>query len=125
MSLQLMQQIVASTILAAILTLVAWFVLGLVAPRPHAMTAEEAEWDYTEGSAAIDFDLSIVVPAYNESQRLPLMLDAAFKYLNTRKDLRLELIVVDDGSRDGTSRVAADYARQRNQPGNPMRVLRL
>jgi dolichyl-phosphate beta-glucosyltransferase len=49
--------------------------------------------------------LSIVVPAYNEAARLGTTLRAILDYLNdTGEDA--ELIVVDDGSRDGTAAVA-------------------
>lgn len=46
-------------------------------------------------------DLSIVIPAYNEDQRLPKTLDSIFRYLRT-KPYRAEIIVVDDGSTDQT-----------------------
>lgn len=46
-------------------------------------------------------DLSIVIPAYNEAGRLTDTLLKTWKYFLT-KDLKLELIVVDDGSTDTT-----------------------
>jgi glycosyltransferase involved in cell wall biosynthesis len=46
-------------------------------------------------------DLSIVIPAYNEESRLPKTLDAIFAYLQSRP-FRAEILVVDDGSSDGT-----------------------
>jgi dolichyl-phosphate beta-glucosyltransferase len=49
-------------------------------------------------------ELSIVIPAYNEEARLPETLRKIDRYLGGRK-LRYELILVDDGSRDGTLRV--------------------
>jgi glycosyltransferase involved in cell wall biosynthesis len=49
--------------------------------------------------------LSIVVPAYNEAARLGTTLRGIFDYLN-RNEEDAELIVVDDGSRDGTTVVA-------------------
>jgi glycosyltransferase involved in cell wall biosynthesis len=62
--------------------------------------------------------LSVVVPAYNEARRLetslPLLADVA-------ADVGAELIVVDDGSEDGTSEVAA--ARLAGLPG--AKVVRL
>lgn len=46
--------------------------------------------------------LSVVVPAYNERGRLRKTLEAMRDYLDGRS-LNYEIIVVDDGSRDGTS----------------------
>lgn len=54
--------------------------------------------------------LSIVIPAYNEAGRLGLTLTTILSYLNERRD-RTELIVVDDGSTDGTAAVAEDAMR--------------
>jgi dolichyl-phosphate beta-glucosyltransferase len=63
-------------------------------------------------------ELSVVVPAYNEERRLELGLRRALDYL-ARRGTPYELLVVDDGSRDGTSQVAATFASQ------GVRVLRL
>lgn len=52
--------------------------------------------------------LSIVVPAFNEEQRLPATLQRMAEYLATR-DFSFELIVVDDGSRDQTRQVVRDF----------------
>lgn len=45
--------------------------------------------------------LSIVIPAYNEAHRLPASLERLRAYVEMRSD-RVEVIVVDDGSSDGT-----------------------
>ena len=50
-------------------------------------------------------DLSVVIPAYQESQRLPPTLERIRDYLETRA-LSWEVIVVDDGSTDGTAEAA-------------------
>lgn len=53
--------------------------------------------------------LSIIVPAYNEADRLPATLRAMLRFLN--EDGRdAEVIVVDDGSTDTTSAVVRDLA---------------
>ncbi|MBL8860886.1 MAG: glycosyltransferase family 2 protein [Planctomycetes bacterium] len=46
-------------------------------------------------------DLTIVLPAYNEALRIGATIDKVLAYAQGRFD-RLELIVVDDGSTDGT-----------------------
>jgi glycosyltransferase involved in cell wall biosynthesis len=49
--------------------------------------------------------LSLVIPAYNEAARLGASLARAFAYLNAQ-GYESEVVVVDDGSTDGTVRVA-------------------
>ena len=56
--------------------------------------------------------LSIVVPAYNEQDRLPDTLTAIADYLKMR-DFSHELLVVDDGSRDSTRDVVREFAASR------------
>lgn len=48
-------------------------------------------------------DLSVVIPAYNEESRIERTLKRIQEYLSGRK-LAFEVLVVDDGSRDGTAR---------------------
>jgi dolichyl-phosphate beta-glucosyltransferase len=55
--------------------------------------------------------LSIVVPAYNEERRLPQTLPRIVDFLETR-DYPAEVIVVDDGSADGTVEVVERLAAQ-------------
>lgn len=47
--------------------------------------------------------LSVVVPSYNETGRILLMLTEAIKYLESAFPQKWEIIIVDDGSRDGTT----------------------
>jgi glycosyltransferase involved in cell wall biosynthesis len=49
--------------------------------------------------------ISIIVPAYNEAARIGKSLRTILEYLNEYEE-RAELIVVDDGSSDGTAQVA-------------------
>jgi dolichyl-phosphate beta-glucosyltransferase len=51
--------------------------------------------------------LSIVIPAYNEASRLPPTLRRIRDYLDGRPD-SYEILVVDDGSSDGTAEAARD-----------------
>jgi dolichyl-phosphate beta-glucosyltransferase len=48
--------------------------------------------------------LSVVVPCFNEEQRLPRTVEQIERYLDAKKD-PYELILVDDGSTDGTRQV--------------------
>jgi len=53
--------------------------------------------------------LSVVIPAYNEAARLPQTLARICAYL-ARRPAPAEVIVVDDGSRDGTAQVVETLA---------------
>ncbi|XP_063635905.1 dolichyl-phosphate beta-glucosyltransferase [Cydia splendana] len=59
-------------------------------------------------------NLSVVVPAYNEEERLPPMLEEALEHLENRvtdyPNYNYEIIVVSDGSKDKTVKVAERYA---------------
>ena len=59
-------------------------------------------------------ELSIVIPAYNEEKRLPRTLVQIRDYFCRTKLAAedLEILVVDDGSTDGTVRVAEEWSRQ-------------
>ncbi len=56
------------------------------------------------------FTLSIVIPAYNESKTLPLVLDriAGVRLVH---DIQKEIIIVDDCSTDSTQEVAKNYIK--------------
>jgi len=57
-------------------------------------------------------ELSIVVPCYNEEERLPRTIEQIERYF-AGKPIAYELILVDDGSSDGT-RLVQDAAAARN-----------
>ncbi|XP_030491453.2 uncharacterized protein LOC115707581 [Cannabis sativa] len=62
--------------------------------------------------------LSLIVPAFNEEHRLPVALEEMMNYLQQRaakdKSFSFEVVIVDDGSADGTKRVAFEYVRKYN-----------
>lgn len=60
---------------------------------------------------AAPFELSIVIPSFNEEGRLPTTLDAISKYIRAR-GCPTEVIIVDDGSQDRTAAVAESYHGQ-------------
>jgi glycosyltransferase involved in cell wall biosynthesis len=66
--------------------------------------------------------LSVVIPAYNEEARLGGSLRAAGAWL-ARLGRPAEIVVVDDGSRDGTAAAAEDAAAAA-PPGVAVRLLR-
>ena len=56
----------------------------------------------------MDISISIIIPAYNEENRISGYLDTILTYLNTEKYL-YEIIIVDDGSTDATASVVNNY----------------
>ena len=51
--------------------------------------------------------ISIVIPCYNEEESLPLFYAEMCKVMEEmREQVDFELILVDDGSRDGTLRIS-------------------
>jgi glycosyltransferase involved in cell wall biosynthesis len=54
--------------------------------------------------------ISVVIPAYNEESRLPQTLERIAAYLNSQDFDFREIVVVDDGSRDGTVALAKAFA---------------
>lgn len=78
-------------------------------------------------SAPASVYLSLVVPAYNEVERLPIMLDETLEYLHNRKQndpsFTYEVLVVDDGSKDITSTIAGTYVKKEGV--DTMRLLTL
>jgi dolichyl-phosphate beta-glucosyltransferase len=77
-------------------------------------------------------DLTIVIPAFNETERLPEMMAATIKHLTTtttttisttvfagglkgkkqKKERSFEILIIDDGSRDGTSSTGLQLAHK-------------
>jgi dolichyl-phosphate beta-glucosyltransferase len=72
------------------------------------------------GTASPPLDLSIVIPAFNESERLPETLRALQAFLDGC-ERRVEVIVVDDGSRDDT----ATQVRRYESVDSRFRLIRL
>lgn len=72
---------------------------------------------YSDGSVkeSSDISLSVVIPAYNEEKRISIMLDDAIGFLqgwSSKNGKSYEVIVVDDGSKDGTAEVCMQYYKK-------------
>src|SRR5271157_5221884 len=70
-----------------------------------------------------DLTYSFIIPAYNESERLRTSLPKVLDYSHQQR-LQAEIIVVNDGSTDGTAKVVRNFAAKNPQvhllenPGN-------
>ena len=58
-----------------------------------------------------DIDLSIIVPVYNVEEYLPVCIDSLLQ----QHDIRLEIILIDDGSTDRSGAIADRYAEKDNR----------
>lgn len=71
--------------------------------------------DFPSVEDAPTVHLSVIIPAYNEEQRLPKMLEECMSFLEEKaKDdtFTYEVIVVSDGSSDGTVSLALKYSKR-------------
>ena len=80
-----------------------------MAQQNHAATHFSAPDAVAPGRATLLHGVSVVVPAYNEEHGLRGVLEQLLAMLATLP-LPSELIVVDDGSVDGTAAIAATFA---------------
>ena len=81
---------------------------------------------YNGAASKLDVELltySIVIPAYNESQRIQATLEKVLAYVS-KMGWTAEVIVVNDGSRDATPAIVREWARRNpivrlvENPGN-------
>jgi glycosyltransferase involved in cell wall biosynthesis len=56
--------------------------------------------------------LSIIIPAYNEQELLPICVDSV---LAATQDISCEILIVDDGSSDQTLNIASDLAKHNSK----------
>ncbi len=56
--------------------------------------------------------VSLIIPAYNEENRLPIFLQSVVMYANKHPEQISEVIIVDDGSTDQTAEVAKSHIAQ-------------
>ena len=106
----------ASVLVSFLIILLFWIIQNSKKPRAALNDSENTFEDLISGKVQIwpsihdppTFKTSVIIPAYNESKRLPLMLKEALKYLQEKisRGDTFEIIIVDDGSKDDTSAVA-------------------
>jgi dolichyl-phosphate beta-glucosyltransferase len=77
-------------------------------------TTKLNDWFERQEAVAASIELSVVVPAYNEERRLPPTLINMIDFFD-RLGLSYEVLVVDDGSSDGTSEIVRKFERVREQ----------
>ena len=82
----------------------------------HALFLLGAEHKFPSLNDSSSISLSIVIPAYNEENRLPSMIDETIDFLEERAAqssmFKYEMIIVDDGSKDKTTNVGLSYTKK-------------
>jgi dolichyl-phosphate beta-glucosyltransferase len=59
-------------------------------------------------------DISIVIPAYNEENRIVATLNKIYNYLK-QKQFEFEIIIVDDGSKDKTRQIVENFEKENKE----------
>lgn len=54
------------------------------------------------------YQISIIIPTYNERENIPILLEEIFSIIGTLHDIDLEVIIVDDNSPDETGKIAEE-----------------
>ncbi|KAF8581536.1 glycosyltransferase family 2 protein [Ramaria rubella] len=97
--------------------------LILVSVSPHLLAASPTEKQYVSAksptkpiplpslSDEASIDLSVIIPAYNETERLTPMLEVTLTHLLGHPSRSYELVIVDDGSKDATVSLALSLAQ--------------
>lgn len=114
--------LLASCLVGLVLSL--YLVVLLLSNNPRKAFANELQYrSIKDGSVVheplpnIDDDssdgieLSVVIPSYNETSRIKIMLEEAISFLQNEMKGKWEIIIVDDGSSDGTSEYCMDLAK--------------
>jgi hypothetical protein len=87
------------------ITLFLWIITAYLAWRAERIYQQLPEIPLTEEIASLP-SLSIIIPARNEAEVLPVLLNSLFEQ---RYPSSLEIIVVDDNSLDETGRIAESF----------------
>ena len=67
--------------------------------------------------------LSVIIPAFNEEQRLPNTLEQVLAFLHDQP-YRSEILIVENASQDNTYQVAKQFAQDHNSADLPIEVIR-
>ena len=59
--------------------------------------------------------VSIIIPAYNEEESLPLLYDRLTKVISSMKNYEFEMLFINDGSKDKTLQIIKQYRAKDNR----------
>lgn len=133
--LTLLGYLLGIAVTAVVILCVAIYVSSETYPRNNVYESEKFYIDVSTGKK-LEFpsitdaptkSLSVVIPAYNEEKRLPVMMNECLNYLEGRikqdSSFTYEVILVDDGSKDKTTEVGQSYCK--NYGCDKIRILTL
>ena len=63
----------------------------------------------------MNYDVSLIITTYNEEKYLPILLDSIN---NQKTDFKMEIIIIDDSSTDGTLNIISQYEKFIRGGGN-------
>ena len=61
------------------------------------------------------YNLSIIIPLYNEEKRIVYCLQILNNFLQNKKKFNIETIFVDDGSNDNTAKIIKKFIKKNNK----------
>ena len=59
--------------------------------------------------------ISIIIPAYNEGESLPMLYDRLEKLMSSMQNYEFEILFVNDGSKDKTIQLIKEYREKDNR----------
>jgi len=96
-----------------------WYIAAKLATSVIVLTwnfLANKNWTFTEKGRAAEFpdqyayEVTVIIPALNEEKRIGTTIEAVHRHFASR-NMKREIIVVDDGSRDNTSGVVTELAK--------------
>jgi dolichyl-phosphate beta-glucosyltransferase len=75
-----------------------------------------------KNSDSFPFELSLVIPAYNEEKRIEKTLHEAKKYFDDEINISWELIIANDGSKDNTQKIAEKFLHDQKIAGKVLSI---
>lgn len=70
-------------------------------------------------------EVTVVIPCYNETKRLGKMFEECIEYLVANYNDEFEILIIDDGSKDGTDKYAIKLANEYKLPPHTLKVVNL
>nr|WOG36122.1 uncharacterized protein [Candida metapsilosis] len=124
-----------------VLSAIVYATLVILSHKPRLPTSSESYYK-TNDTSNKDYDLppridstspkrvpkveiSIVIPCYNETKRLGKMMSEATEFLEQHYHKNYEIVIVDDGSSDGTADYAIKLANEYKLEPHTMKVVQL